>query len=78
MGSTVLLTHLKIILLQCFQFSKINFIQIDPISRVEKVYNMGGATATKGFMQLDMVLKKGTPKELTVEPYEVRNSQVRF
>ena len=30
LGSTVLFTHLKIILLQCFQFSTINGIQTDP------------------------------------------------
>ena len=39
---------------------------------------MGGAIATKGFVQLDMVLKKGTPKELTAEPYEVGNSNSCF
>lgn len=32
----------------------------------------------RNIIQLDMVLKKGTPKELTAEPYEVGNSQVRF
>ena len=30
MGLTVLFTHLKIILLQCFQFSAFNCIQTDP------------------------------------------------
>ena len=30
MDPTALFTHLKIILLQCFQFSIINSIQIDP------------------------------------------------
>ena len=30
LGPTVLFTHLKIILLQCFQFSTINGIQMDP------------------------------------------------
>ena len=30
LGSTTLFTHLKIILLQCFQFSAINGIQLDP------------------------------------------------
>ena len=30
LGSTALFTHLKIILLQCFQFSAINGIQTDP------------------------------------------------
>ena len=30
LGPTALFTHLKIILLQCFQFSAINGIQIDP------------------------------------------------
>ncbi len=29
-------------------------------------------------IQLDMVNSNGTPKELTAEPYEVGNSQVRF
>ena len=31
LGLTVLFTYLKIILLQCFQFSVINGIQTDPI-----------------------------------------------
>ena len=32
----------------------------------------------RNFIQLDMVLKKWTPKELTAELNEVGNSQVRF
>ena len=44
MGLTVLFTHLKIILLQCFQFSifnKINYIQMD------LKYPMNGKNSTK-------------------------------
>ena len=46
MGLTVLFTHLKIILLQCFQFSvfsfsKISSIQTDPTYMVGKFYLFG-------------------------------------
>ena len=46
MGSTVLFTHLKIILLQCFQFSvlaTISSIQTDPKSKDLRMrYNIYG------------------------------------
>ena len=38
LGPTALFTHLKIILLQCFQFSIISGIQIDPEGEAVKVY----------------------------------------
>ena len=37
LGPTVLFTHLKIILLQCFQFSAMNDIQTDPKCTFKKI-----------------------------------------